>query len=90
VIASRVGGLKALVQEDHTGWFLEPGDGTAAGDLAAQLARLAAEPETRRRLGAAGKAEALANYDWARVSVRLEEIYQQAEAHAAKRYGGAR
>ena len=90
VIASRVGGLKALVQEDHTGWFLEPGDGTAAGDLAAQLARLAAEPETRRRLGAAGKAEALANYDWSRVSVRLEEIYQQAEAHAAERYGGAR
>jgi glycosyltransferase involved in cell wall biosynthesis len=90
VVASRVGGLKALVQEDHTGWFLEPGDGAAAGELAAQLARLAKEPETRRRLGEAGKAEALANYDWARVSARLEEIYQRAEEHAALRYGGKR
>ena len=83
VIASRVGGLQALVRDDDTGWFIEPGN---AAMLAEKLQRLAAEPVTRARLAAAGKAEALRCYDWREIGRQLEELYAKAEEHAARRY----
>jgi glycosyltransferase involved in cell wall biosynthesis len=88
VIASRVGGLQALIDEDRTGWFIDPNAADAAEDLARKLERLAAEPETCRRLGESGRDEARARYDWAQVGVQLEGLYQAAEEHAARRYGG--
>ncbi|GAA5482032.1 glycosyltransferase family 4 protein [Haloferula sargassicola] len=80
VIASRVGGLQALVRDDETGLFFDP---ESPEQLTDRLVRLHADPALRQRLGAAGKAEALANYDWSRISDRLEGIYRQAESHAA-------
>ena len=52
--------------------------------------RLAAEPGTRRRLAAAGMAQARSRYDWREINRQLEQIYQAAENHAAHRYGKAR
>lgn len=79
VVVSRVGGLRALVRENETGLMFDPDAADAADQLAASLASLYADPAKRRALGGAGRAEALAHYDWSRISARLEHLYQQAE-----------
>jgi glycosyltransferase involved in cell wall biosynthesis len=86
VIASRVGGLKALVRDGETGIFFDPQATDASAALSAKLEQLQAEPALRRHLAEAGMNEARAGYDWARINQRLETLYQSAEAHAAKRY----
>lgn len=86
VIASRVGGLQALIREGETGQFFDPDAADAASQLAAQLRALHDDPARRSQLGAAGRAEALAHYDWSRIGARLESIYQQAEENAARRW----
>lgn len=85
VVASRVGGLQALVHDDETGWFIDPTDAAA---LAAKLQRLADEPATRQRLAAAGQAEARRQYDWPQIQTQLETLYQTAADSAARRYRG--
>jgi len=87
VIASRVGGLKALVRDGETGIFFDPQATDASAALSAKLQQLQSEPALRRQLAEAGLREARAGYDWARINQRLETLYQDAEAHAAKRYG---
>jgi glycosyltransferase involved in cell wall biosynthesis len=87
VIASRVGGLQALLREGETGLFFDPNAATAAADLAARLQRLATEPATRLRLAQAGQTEARARYDWVEIARQLEQLYARAEEHAARRYG---
>lgn len=82
VIASRVGGLQSLVTDNQTGLFFDPEATDAPAQLAALLTRLHADPALRTRLGQAGKQEALANYDWSRITGKLESIYQLAESHA--------
>jgi glycosyltransferase involved in cell wall biosynthesis len=82
VIASRVGGLQALLRDEETGLFFDPNSPAAAADLAARLERLANDPVARRRLGEAGQAEARARYDWAQIGQQLERLYVRAEEHA--------
>jgi len=86
VIASRVGGLQALVRDGDTGFFVDPDAPTAASDLAAALERLARQPALGREVGEAGRREARSRYDWTHVGERLESLYQRAEEHAARRY----
>lgn len=50
LVASRLSGIPELVVDGETGLLVEPGD---AQGLARALARMAAEPETRARLGRA-------------------------------------
>jgi glycosyltransferase involved in cell wall biosynthesis len=84
-----VGGLRALIRDGENGLFIRPdGEGTSA-DLAHRLLLLAQDPAWRRKLGEAGRAEATQRYDWSRVAVQLEQLYQAAERHAATRYGRA-
>jgi len=85
VIASRVGGLQALLREGETGVFIDPNATDAAADLAAKLQRFAADPGFREQLGAAGLREARANYDWAKIGQQLENLYQRAEENCARR-----
>lgn len=87
VVASYVGGLKALVRHGQNGLFISrDGEGTAQ-DLAGQLGLLAGSPAMRQELGAAGREEARACYDWSRIAAQLEQLYQAAEQHAARRHG---
>lgn len=86
VIASRVGGLQALIRPEENGLFFDPDGVEAAEELAGKLKTLADQPEWRARLGAAGKAEALDRYDWSRIAAELETIYRQAEENAARRW----
>lgn len=84
VVASRVGGLQALLRDNETGRFVDPNAPDAPTALAASLGLLAASPELRQQLGEAGRREALEHYDWARIGARLEELYQRAEEHRAR------
>jgi glycosyltransferase involved in cell wall biosynthesis len=53
VIAAAHGGILDIVKHEETGLLFRPRDATA---LAAALVRMAADPDLRRRLGAAGAA----------------------------------
>jgi len=65
-------GVRAVVREGGTGLLAGTGD---AGALAALLDGLAAAPEQRRALGAAGRARCERNYGWGQVVDRLEDVY---------------
>jgi len=90
VIASRVGGLQRLIKPGETGLCFDPNGPDGLETCAAQLESLAADETLRRRLGEAGRAEARAQYDWKSVARQLEEVYQAAEEHAARRYHSRR
>ena len=85
VVASHVGGLQALVREGETGFFFDPNAADAAAQLAAKLGLLAGSGELRAKMGAAGRQEALSRYDWAKIGLQLEELYQRAEEQRARR-----
>jgi len=85
VIASRVGGLRSLIDHGRTGFFFENRD-----HLAALLTGLRDDPGLRRGLGIAGRREAAASYDWQRIHRLQEALYQQAEAHHQSRTQPAR
>lgn len=87
VIASRVGGLKGLIRDGETGLLVEADDREG---LAARLLELEASPARRFQLGMAGRDEARGAYSWEKIAARLENLYQQAEAHAAQQHGGRR
>jgi len=84
VIASRVGGLQALVRDGETGFFIDPNASDAAADLAAKLNRFATEPELKNKIGANGLHEAKSKYDWTQVGQQLENLYQRAEENCAR------
>ena len=61
VVATGVGGLRDLVVDEETGLVVPPRDPQA---LRAALERLLADPELRRRLGAAGRERARGHFSW--------------------------
>ena len=61
VCASRVGGLKGIVQDKETGLLFEAGD---SAELALHLNRLLDDPALRKRMGEAGRRRVEAEYDW--------------------------
>jgi glycosyltransferase involved in cell wall biosynthesis len=68
VVASRVGHLAGVLDEERTGLLVPGGDAAA---LAHALARLATAPELRDRLGAAARAEVEAHHTWDRIAARV-------------------
>jgi glycosyltransferase involved in cell wall biosynthesis len=60
VVASAISGIPELVEDGVTGLLVPPADPPALADA---LARLAADPELRARLGRAGRARVAAEYD---------------------------
>ena len=75
------------MRHEQNGLFIAGGGEATAEGLAGQLRWLSAAPELRRQLGAVGREEARSRYDWSRIAGQLEELYQAAEQHAARRYG---
>ena len=84
VFVNRVGGLKTLVEDDVTGAFFDFESG-GAGELSRLLQRGYENRDWLSRMGARGREEAKAHYDWGQISDRLESIYQLAEENARKR-----
>ncbi len=72
VVASPLGGIPELVDDDCSGLLVPPGNPAA---LAEALAHLAADPGLRRRLGAAGREKILAEFDLRRSTARRAELF---------------
>ncbi len=75
VVASRVGGLPELVEDGVSGLLVRPNDAQA---LAAALGRLLDDPGLRTAMGAAGRRRAEDRFDWERIAVRAEQLYDGA------------
>jgi glycosyltransferase involved in cell wall biosynthesis len=78
VVASRVGGIPALVEDGKTGLLVEPGD---VGGLAARLRQLLADPRRAQELSRAGRALALARYDVTTMAGAYDHIYCELLTH---------
>jgi glycosyltransferase involved in cell wall biosynthesis len=74
VVASDVGGVREQVADGVTGLLVPPGDPEA---LAGALERLLADPELRRRLGAAGLERARERFDVSRLRAEHLELYDR-------------
>ena len=79
VVAARVGGLQATVQDGHTGYLVPWSD---PGLYADRIAAILGDDELRRRLSVAARARA-AEFSWEHVAEQMVELYEeliQAEA----------
>jgi glycosyltransferase involved in cell wall biosynthesis len=75
VVSTRVGGVPAVVEEGETG-FLAPAGDTEA--LAAALARLAASPELRERMGRRGAERMAELFGIGRMVDEIDALYRRA------------
>jgi colanic acid/amylovoran biosynthesis glycosyltransferase len=72
VVASGLSGIPELVDHGRTGYLVPPGD---PWSLADRLEALAASPELRTRMGAAGRGKVLTDFDLTRTArLLLQEI----------------
>ncbi|MDQ6751354.1 MAG: glycosyltransferase family 4 protein, partial [Actinomycetota bacterium] len=74
VVASDTGGLPEILTDGKTGRLVPPDDAAA---LASVLAELAAEPETRARLGAAAAADVRERFSSARMLEATQALYDR-------------
>jgi glycosyltransferase involved in cell wall biosynthesis len=72
IVAADVGGVPDVVDADREALVFPPGDTDALGE---DLARLAADPELRRRLGTAAHARA-AGLGTAAIAAQIDRIYR--------------
>lgn len=72
VIASAVGGVPELIEQERTGMLVPAGDPEA---LAQAILRLARDPELRRRVGEAARASAVERFDIGRTAREYGELY---------------
>jgi len=79
VLATRITGVPELVEHEHSGLLVTPG---RPDELAAALARLAADPALRERLGRAGREAVLAHHDVDRAADLLHGILERTMAAA--------
>jgi glycosyltransferase involved in cell wall biosynthesis len=83
VIASRLGAMIELVDDDRTGWHFNAGD---AADLAAKVCRLTAAPREKiQAMRSAARGEYEARFTADRNYARLMEIYAAAVRSAERR-----
>jgi len=73
VVATRVGGMKEIVQNGVTGYLEEPGN---AEGIAAALLDCLDSSDRRDALGSAGRRRALELFSWSARCDRLVELYQ--------------
>jgi glycosyltransferase involved in cell wall biosynthesis len=80
VVASAVGGLCGLVDDERTGLLVPPGDVEA---LRAAIQRLLDDPALRARLGSAARRKITAMCGWDTVTQRTLEAYALGRDHSA-------
>jgi glycosyltransferase involved in cell wall biosynthesis len=81
VVATDVGGLRDLVVDGETGLVVRPRDPQG---LRRALDRLLADPELRRRLGAAGRERARQRFSWQAVTDATLDVYAEAAGTMAR------
>ncbi len=74
VIASRVGGISAVISHEHTGLLVPPGD---AGALAEALRRFLDRPEWAKQLGAAASRSVDSRYGSVSMVHAIESIFTE-------------
>ncbi len=74
MVLSDVGGFRELVEEHGAGELVRPGD---AGELAATITRLLADPGERRQLEERAAAAAAGPYSWDRIAEQTANLYEQ-------------
>ncbi|MFM7813807.1 MAG: glycosyltransferase family 4 protein, partial [Flavobacteriales bacterium] len=74
VIASRVGGLPEVVQDETTGLLCKPDDTSALTEC---MSRLIMHPEIRHRMGLAGAQFVRKEYDWDRCLQHMIDLYRE-------------
>lgn len=74
VIASSVGGIPELVQQEKTGLLVRPGE---AADLADKMQSLLEDGDRRRNMGQEGKARAFAEFSLEMQVARTRELYDR-------------
>jgi glycosyltransferase involved in cell wall biosynthesis len=72
VVASDIGGITDIVENDASGVLVPPGDATA---LAAALERLARDPALAARLGTAGEQRVRTAFGWPEIMEKWEACY---------------
>ena len=75
VVASATGGIPEVVVDGETGFLVPPEDTDA---LAERVNALVADPALARALGEAGRARAVADFDWRAIAERTVEVYRLA------------
>ena len=86
-VSSRVGGVPMLVVEGETGYLFPAGDAQALGE---KLARLAADPALRRRMGEALYEKARREFSVEATTRRQLDIYAEVLHREALKKAGAR
>ena len=87
VVATAVGGIPEVVVDGETGLLvpvefrpdepMSPADpDQLAGDLAAAINALMADPDRRARMGAAGRRRAVEQFSWSSIAARAVELYR--------------
>ena len=74
VIASRVGGIPAFVEDGKDGILF---DSNNPDDLLAKLTQTLDQPNRMKELAAQGKSKAQSQYSWKAVTGQLEQIYTE-------------
>jgi glycosyltransferase involved in cell wall biosynthesis len=74
VVASDAGGLPEVVEDGVTGFVVPKGDTDALTDA---IDRLLADAELRSKMGKAGRARALARFDWDRTVEQFSRVYER-------------
>jgi glycosyltransferase involved in cell wall biosynthesis len=75
VVATRVGGTPALIEAEHSGLLVPPGDPSA---LAQAILKLVRSPALAAELAARARAHALAEFGMSRMLERVEALYRVA------------
>jgi glycosyltransferase involved in cell wall biosynthesis len=73
IVATRVGGMTEVIEQSQAGLLTEPGDATA---LAQAILRLLIDDNLRKRMGVAGRKEAVTRYSWDQVAKKLLGLYE--------------
>ncbi len=77
-IATDYPGVRAVIDQDHNGLLVPPGDADAVAAALRQLVDSGAE--RRRALGAAGRRKAVAEWSWPQLVERMDAAYDAAIA----------
>jgi glycosyltransferase involved in cell wall biosynthesis len=82
VVATRVGGVPDVVRDGEDGFLVEAG---ATDELAERLARLARDPELRRRMGEEGRSRVVPRYAVDRLVDDVDRLYRSLLSAAGER-----
>jgi glycosyltransferase involved in cell wall biosynthesis len=74
VVATDVGGVRAVVRDGETGFLVPPNDAVALG---AAVRRLLEDPDLRRRMGAAGRAAVIERFGQDRLVREVGDLYRE-------------